>query len=132
LTTDRPYANPEHAARKLLEIAKAVAPVQDGRVHIEKINEPFLYQERGTPAEYGAGLKLAIERGWLCMPTYKGPPYKAGAFVINRYTHNPYALASCSAAAIAPFRSGISRSCCKVACAHFADDTATHGVLWPL
>jgi hypothetical protein len=28
---------------------------------------PFLYKERGTPAEYGAGMKLAIERGWLWM-----------------------------------------------------------------
>ena len=26
-----------------------------------------MYKERGTPAEYGAGLKLAIERGWLWM-----------------------------------------------------------------
>ena len=30
-----------------------------------KSNEPLLYEERGTPAECGAGLKLAIERGWL-------------------------------------------------------------------
>jgi hypothetical protein len=38
--------------------------VQDGRIHIEKINEPFL-KEGGSPAEYGAGLAHAIERGWL-------------------------------------------------------------------
>jgi hypothetical protein len=36
-----------------------------GRIHIEKINEPFLFRDRGSPVEYGAGLKLAIERGWL-------------------------------------------------------------------
>jgi hypothetical protein len=66
-TADRPFADPENAARKILEIAKAVEPVQDGRIHIEKINEPFLYKERGTPAQYGAGMKLAIERGWLWM-----------------------------------------------------------------
>jgi hypothetical protein len=36
---------------------------QDGRIHIEKINAPFLYQERATPAEYSAG----IERGWLVL-----------------------------------------------------------------
>jgi hypothetical protein len=24
-----------------------------------------LYEHRGTPSEYGAGLKLAIDRGWL-------------------------------------------------------------------
>jgi hypothetical protein len=61
----RPYAEPEDAARKLLEIANSVAAVQDGRIHIEKINGPFLYEFKGTPAEYGAGLKLAIDRGWL-------------------------------------------------------------------
>jgi hypothetical protein len=38
--------------------------VQDGRIHIEKINTPFL-KEGGTPAEYGAGLNYAISQGWL-------------------------------------------------------------------
>jgi hypothetical protein len=33
----------------------AVEPVQ-GRIHVEKINEPFLFRDRGSPAEYGAGL----------------------------------------------------------------------------
>ena len=65
LTTDRPFADPEKAARKLIEIANATEAVQDGRIHIEKINGPFLFKEGGSPAEYGAGLKLAIERGWL-------------------------------------------------------------------
>jgi hypothetical protein len=41
--------------------------VQDGRIYIEKINWPFLSELKGTPAEYSAGLKLAIERGWLWM-----------------------------------------------------------------
>ena len=63
----RPFADPDAAARKLLEIANSVEAVQDGRIHIEKINEPFLYRGRGSPAEYGAGMKLAIERGWLWM-----------------------------------------------------------------
>ena len=40
---------------------------QDGRIPIEKINRPFLFRERATPAEYSAGLKLAIERGWLVL-----------------------------------------------------------------
>jgi hypothetical protein len=39
--------------------------VQDGGIHIEKINGPFLFKEGGSPAEYSAGMKLAIERGWL-------------------------------------------------------------------
>jgi hypothetical protein len=64
-TADRPLADPENAARKLLEIAFTVEAVQDGRIHIEKINGPFLFTEGGSPAEYGAGLALAIARGWL-------------------------------------------------------------------
>jgi hypothetical protein len=63
--TERPFANPENAARKLMEIASTVEPVQDGRIHIEKITGPFLFSHGGSPAEYGAGLALAIERGWL-------------------------------------------------------------------
>jgi hypothetical protein len=35
-----PYADPEKAARRILEIANAVEPIQ-GRIHIEKINEPY-------------------------------------------------------------------------------------------
>jgi hypothetical protein len=66
-TTDRPYADPEAAARKLIEIANSVEAVQDGRIHIETINGLFLYELKGSPAEYGAGLKLAIARGWLEM-----------------------------------------------------------------
>jgi hypothetical protein len=64
---DRPWSDPEKAARKLLEIANTVEAVQDGRIHIEEINAPFLFRERATPAEYSAGLKLAIERGWLVL-----------------------------------------------------------------
>jgi hypothetical protein len=60
-----PYAGPEKTARKLLEIASTVEAVQDGRIHIEKINGPFLFKEGGSPAQYKAGLELAISRGWL-------------------------------------------------------------------
>ena len=63
--TDRPFADPEKAAHKLLEIANQTEAVQDGRIHIEKINGPFLFRENGPPAEYGAGLAYAIEKGWL-------------------------------------------------------------------
>jgi hypothetical protein len=34
-------------------------------IYIEKINGPFLFGDKGTPAEYSAGLELAIARGWL-------------------------------------------------------------------
>ena len=62
---DRPFADPEKAARKLLEIANTVELVQDGRIYIELLNGPFLFSHGGSPAEFGAGLALAIERGWL-------------------------------------------------------------------
>jgi hypothetical protein len=62
--TERPYADPEIAARKLIEIANTVEAVQDGRIHIEKINWPFL-QAGGSADEYVAGLQMAIDRGWL-------------------------------------------------------------------
>ena len=62
---DRPFADPDAAARKLMELANAFEPVQDGRIYIEKINEPFLYQLKGTPAVYKAGLDRAIANGWL-------------------------------------------------------------------
>jgi hypothetical protein len=63
-TEDRPYSDPDKAARHIVEIANQVEPVQ-GRIHIEKINGPFLFRDKGTPAEYGAGLKRAIGKGWL-------------------------------------------------------------------
>jgi hypothetical protein len=47
------------------KIANSVEPVQDGRIHVELINWPFLHELRGTPAEYKARLDFAIERGWL-------------------------------------------------------------------
>ena len=62
----RPYADPEAAARKLIELANSVEAVQDGRIHIELLNGPMLFDLKATPAEYSAGLSLAIER-WLAM-----------------------------------------------------------------
>jgi hypothetical protein len=35
-------ADPDAAARKLVEIANAVEAVQDGRIYVERVNEPFL------------------------------------------------------------------------------------------
>jgi hypothetical protein len=62
--TERPYADPDKAARKLVEIASTVEAVQDGRIHIELINLPFL-REGGSVDEYRAGLDTAITKGWL-------------------------------------------------------------------
>jgi hypothetical protein len=62
------------AARKLVELANAFEPIQDGRIYIEAINGPMLYQHKATPAEYEAGLLRAIERGWLVL-------HESGTFV---------------------------------------------------
>jgi hypothetical protein len=69
-----PFADPEKAARRLMQHAQAFEPIQDGRIYIEVLNGPFLFGDKGTPAEYSAGLKLAIERGWLTM-------HESGTFV---------------------------------------------------
>ena len=65
--THRPYSDPEKAARRLMEHAQAFEPIQEGRIYIEKINGPFLFGDKGASAEYGAGLELAIKRGWFDM-----------------------------------------------------------------
>ncbi|MBU6458998.1 MAG: hypothetical protein KGQ48_15885 [Bradyrhizobium sp.] len=54
--SDRPFSDPEIAVRKLLEIANSVEAVQDGRIHIEKINWPVFS---------GEGHAKAVARGWL-------------------------------------------------------------------
>ena len=72
--TDRPFADPEKAARRLMEHAQAFEPIQDGRIYIEKINGPFLFADKGTPAEYRAGLDYAVESGWLTL-------HESGTFV---------------------------------------------------
>jgi hypothetical protein len=72
--TDRPHSDPEKAARKLVEIANAVQAVQDGRIYVELVNAPFLYDLKGSPAEYKVALDLAITRGWLV-------PHESGTYV---------------------------------------------------
>src|SRR6266852_762679 len=62
--TDRPFADPDQAARKLVEIANASEAVQDGRIYIELINGPFL-KAGGTPDQFRASLARAITLGWL-------------------------------------------------------------------
>ena len=64
--TARPYADPQKAARRILEIANLIEPVLGG-IHIEMVNEPFLFRDGGSPAENGGGMKLAVDRGWLKM-----------------------------------------------------------------
>ena len=62
-----PLSDPEIAARKLIEIANGVEALQDDRIHIEKINGPFLFLLKGTVDQYRAGIKYAVERGWIVL-----------------------------------------------------------------
>jgi hypothetical protein len=64
-TADRPYSDPDKAARRLMQHAHAFEPIQEGRIYIEKLNGPFLFGDRGTPEEHAAGLDRAISLGWL-------------------------------------------------------------------
>jgi hypothetical protein len=74
LVEQRLFADPEAAARKIIELAHAFEPIQDGRIYIEKINGPMLFELKATPAEYKAGLNRAIEHGWLVL-------HESGTFV---------------------------------------------------
>jgi hypothetical protein len=64
-TRERLFADPEKAARRLMQHARAFRPAQDGWVEIEMINHPFLYIDKGTAAERHAGLDYAIAQGWI-------------------------------------------------------------------
>ena len=53
--------------RKLVEIANGIEALHGGRIHVEKINAPFLSKTdcKATGAEFGAGLRYAVGKGWL-------------------------------------------------------------------
>jgi hypothetical protein len=58
------FADPDAAARKLVEIANTTEAVQDGRLYIELINGAFI-AAGGSPAEFRVGIERAVEKGWL-------------------------------------------------------------------
>jgi len=55
----RSFADPDVAARKIVEIANDVEASQDGRIYIERVNAPFL-AVGGTGDDFRAGIAL----GW--------------------------------------------------------------------
>jgi hypothetical protein len=57
------FLEPDATARKLVEIANAIEPAQDGRIYIELVNGAFLKAGR-TPDQYRAGIERAISEGW--------------------------------------------------------------------
>jgi hypothetical protein len=78
----RPFANPDIAARKLVEIANGIEAVQDGRIYIERVNAPFL-AAGGSGENFRAGIARAIAKGWLWR-------HESGTYV--RFTDNGAAL----------------------------------------
>jgi hypothetical protein len=62
--SDRPFADPDAAARKLVEIANGVEAVQDGRIYIERINAPFL-AAGGSGDQFRPGIARAVALGRL-------------------------------------------------------------------
>jgi hypothetical protein len=81
-----PFADPDAAARKLIEIANGVEAVQDGRIYIERVNEPFL-AAGGSGEQFRAGIERAIALGWLLR-------HESGTYV--KFTDSSAALFACS------------------------------------
>jgi hypothetical protein len=63
---DRPFATPEAAERKLLELTNAIEADHAGRLSVEIINRQFR-DAGGSYEEYGAAVKAAIAHGWITM-----------------------------------------------------------------
>jgi len=59
----RRFADPDLAARKLTENANGIEAIQDGRIYIERVNDPFL-AAGGSGNEFRAGIARAIAQGW--------------------------------------------------------------------
>ena len=66
-----PFTDPDTAARKLLEIANATEPAQDGRIYIELVNAAFL-KAGGTAEQFRAGIQMVVDKGGWC-GTNRGP-----------------------------------------------------------
>jgi hypothetical protein len=60
----RSFADPEVAGRKLMEIANATEPAQDGRIYIELVNAAFL-KAGGTAEQFRAGIHRTVDKGWM-------------------------------------------------------------------
>lgn len=68
----RLYADPEATARQLVQLAASIEPVQDGHIHIEKINAPFLYTLKGSASDSAPASSMLLSKaGSSC--TRAGP-----------------------------------------------------------
>jgi hypothetical protein len=52
------FTDPDATVRKLMEIANATEPAQDGRIYIELVNAAFL-KAGGTEEQFRDGIKRA-------------------------------------------------------------------------
>ncbi|WP_029582933.1 hypothetical protein [Bradyrhizobium sp. URHD0069] len=59
-----PFATPEAAERKLLELANAIETDHAGRLSVAAINGQFR-EAGGSYEEYGAAVKAAVAHGWI-------------------------------------------------------------------
>ena len=66
-----PFATPEAAERKLLELANAIGADHAVRVPVREINTQFR-NAGGTSSEYGAAVAAAIADGWLTLHPSEG------------------------------------------------------------
>jgi hypothetical protein len=58
------FTDPDATARKLLEIANATEPAQDGQIYIELVNAAFL-KAGGTAEQFRAAVQRAVDKGWM-------------------------------------------------------------------
>ena len=63
--TDRPYSDPEKAARRLMEHAQAFEPIQDGPDLYREDQRPVPVRRQGHARGIQRRAELAISRGWL-------------------------------------------------------------------
>jgi hypothetical protein len=61
---DRPFATPEAAERKLLELANAVEPDHAGRIPVAVVNPQFM-NAGGSGEEYRTAVDAAVAHGWI-------------------------------------------------------------------
>jgi hypothetical protein len=75
---DRFFADPEKAARRLMEHARAFEPIQDGRIYIEKINGPFLFGRQGHTGRVFGGPRAGYRAQLACDARESGTIVKFG------------------------------------------------------
>jgi hypothetical protein len=108
-----PFADPDAAARKLVEIANGVEAVQEGRIYIERVNEPFL-AAGGSGERFHAGIERAIALGWIWRHesgTYVRFTDSGGVVYLSSATGSSGPLQSAKHCVAGPFgvREGIER-----------------------